>query len=415
MNLKKFFYQDYYRISAEVEVRQNGRDVREQRTFDLKKSGNSEDWKKIKEYNEPLLKVANAGLTGYKLKPEAAGYLDFKSMSGRELQCLTLTTTYPGLFTGSGYNHETGNTGELSLGFFFDHTTGLPILPGSSIKGVLRGVFPRFKGDATDPLKPVVPASQIQQNKAAFVAALFSIPKKNGQTDFEKVHQLELALFEGVDFQGTAKARAEAKLKNLKDAGTIVCRLPMSKHDVFLDAFISKGGKDGHILGLDAITPHGDNPLKNPIPLPFLKVLPGVEFTFQFLLRTSELADGTKISPELKKNVFKVILTTFGAGAKTNVGYGQFADQEYAGGPGLENRDVAVKQAKVFDKKPKMGDPLEAKVIEPGKVEINTPKETWIAKMTGNCPPVGTIVNARINGIDKSGKIIQVSYQGNVR
>ena len=42
-----------------------------------------------------------------------------------------LSTIYPGLLTGSGMVHETNNQGELKLGFFFDHTSGLPMLPGS--------------------------------------------------------------------------------------------------------------------------------------------------------------------------------------------------------------------------------------------------------------------------------------------
>lgn len=76
----------------------------------------------------------------------------------------------------------------------------------------------------------------------------------------------------------------------------------------------------------------------------------------------------------------------------------------------------AKKEARIFDKRPRMGDMLEARVVEPGKVEIRrTSSEVLIVKMTGNCPPPGTIVHARVNGIDKSGKIIQVSYQGNVR
>jgi len=54
---------------------------------------------------------------------------------------LELVTTYPGLLIGSGYDHEAGLFGVLKLGFFFDHATGLPIIPGSSVKGVLRSVF----------------------------------------------------------------------------------------------------------------------------------------------------------------------------------------------------------------------------------------------------------------------------------
>ena len=52
-------------------------------------------------------------------------------------QHFDLVTTYPGLLIGSGYSHEVHGKDGLKLGFYFDHTTGLPIIPGSSVKGVL--------------------------------------------------------------------------------------------------------------------------------------------------------------------------------------------------------------------------------------------------------------------------------------
>lgn len=58
-----------------------------------------------------------------------------------ETKQIKLTTIYPGLLLGSGYAHESGTLGELKLGFFFDYTSGLPILPGSSVKGLLKSAF----------------------------------------------------------------------------------------------------------------------------------------------------------------------------------------------------------------------------------------------------------------------------------
>ncbi|WP_278969523.1 type III-B CRISPR module RAMP protein Cmr6 [Phocaeicola barnesiae] len=67
---------------------------------------------------------------------------------------LEMTTSYPGLITGIGNNHQTTlkwmdqtrekpvQIPEFKLGITFDHTTGVPIIPGSSIKGVLRSFFP---------------------------------------------------------------------------------------------------------------------------------------------------------------------------------------------------------------------------------------------------------------------------------
>jgi CRISPR-associated protein Cmr6 len=64
--------------------------------------------------------------------------------------------------------------------------------------------------------------------------------------------------------------------------------------------------------------------LKNPIPITFLKVLPDVEFSFNFILQDHQKIDEKLVSIKRKIALFKQILLDFGIGAKTNVGYGQF-------------------------------------------------------------------------------------------
>jgi CRISPR-associated protein Cmr6 len=324
MNLKKFFYQDYFFHSFRDE---NGR----QHKISLKKSEDKRTREEISEKNEPAYKDANRKLTGYTLATPASDLLDFQKQSRKSVHSFQLITTYPGLFTGSGYNHETGSPGELKLGFFFDHTSGLPVLPGSSVKGILRSIFPQCKKSETDPLQPVFSEdktkARLQKNKANFAGALFGMPKDS----FALVHRLELAIFEGADIEKTEAERAKARAENKPDPDKILCHLPIAGHDIFLDSFISKGNGKGKILGTDALTPHGGNPLKNPIPLPFLKVLPEVTFTFQFLLNDSILNDQTTITASRKKVAFSTILEALGAGAKSNVGYGQFTTHSVAG------------------------------------------------------------------------------------
>ena len=74
-------------------------------------------------------------------------------------------------------------------------------------------------------------------------------------------------------------------------------------------------------LGLDYITPH-ENPLKNPTPIQFLKLLPGVQILFQFEWHKL-IIKGKKLEVEKLEELFKTILEDLGIGAKTNVGYGQ--------------------------------------------------------------------------------------------
>jgi len=179
-----------------------------------------------------------------------------------------LTTTYPGLLIGSGYNHEIGVVGEFKIGFYFDHTTGLPIIPGSSVKGVLRSKFPgrseKYRKEKTEYIKSII------------------------GNDID-VEALEKEMFESGD-------------------------------NIYYDAF--PVAKNGNLMGEDFITPHNEI-LKNPIPLKFLKVMPSVKFQFDFKL--SEKV----VSKDEKLRLISELLLDFGVGAKINLGYGQFDRIKY--------------------------------------------------------------------------------------
>ena len=168
-------------------------------------------------------------------------------------------TTYPGLILGSGYTHELPSlVGQAILGFDFDYTTGLPIIRGSSIKGALRSAFKHWE----------------------YITSISSLKTQ------EEVKELETEIFEG--------------------------------KDIFFDATIIKTDSKNKILADDYLAPHSDNPLKNPVPLRFIKIAPNVTFRFDF-----ELHDGL-ISKKAKSKLFQTILEDLGLGAKTNVGYGKF-------------------------------------------------------------------------------------------
>jgi len=211
-----------------------------------------------------------------KIIKESCNYNSYDVKLGNS--SFNLKTLYPGLLIGTGYHHETHNEGEFKLGFFFDYTTGLPSIPGSSIKGAVRSKFPGL--------------SNIYKNeKTGYIK---NIVKK--EID---INLLETELFEG--------------------------------NDVFYDAFPIANTQ---LLGEDYITPHKDDPLKNPIPLKFLKVNGDVEFKFSFRLN-----DGI-LTKEEKLDLIARILLDFGVGAKTNVGYGQFNIVEYN-----KYRDKALRKA----------------------------------------------------------------------
>ncbi|ALO30432.1 type III-B CRISPR module RAMP protein Cmr6 [Porphyromonas gingivalis] len=204
---------------------------------------------------------------------------DIKDVTGFELK-----TCYPGLLCGVGYHHEINKPADekgkkvegdkeddspevYNLGMYFDYTSGLPVIPGSSIKGMLRSAIEEW--DFLADYKP-----------------------NNGVTREEIIK----TVFEGKG-------------------------LSIYDRDIFLDAIPIR--VDNKLFGEDYIT-HHPNPLQNPNPVRFLRVNPGVTYQFRFILKDH----GEKLTVDFKTKLFKAIICTFGLGAKTNVGYGQFVEPE---------------------------------------------------------------------------------------
>jgi len=200
------------------------------------------------------------------------------------LQSFTLRTTYPGLIIGSGYTHGISNDEDSKMGFYFDFTSGLPTLPGSSIKGVLRSLFGYGK------------KALHKEQKHTFIRTLL----KKEQLDVEKLAE---EIFDGV-----------------RDNKPI----SIYERDKFYEARILN--TSGGILQEDYIAPHKEA-LKNPVPLKIIKVRGGTTFEFSFELHDSNI-DGVNVSADEKLTLFFELLQYHGMGAKTNVGYGQFEAKE---------------------------------------------------------------------------------------
>lgn len=191
------------------------------------------------------------------------------------LSCITHSFSakiaYPGLVTGTGLIHDSKKLdGAFNLGMHFDYTTGMPVVYGSSVKGVLCQYFKEFY---------------------------------EGEIDKEK---LKKDIFSGEAVDGKSKS--------------------IYKRDIFFDAVIvepyTDDSKQPHLLEDDSITPHKEGTLKNPIPITMLKIAPGCKIEFRFQLHDSVI-DGFTFEKADKLELFKKILKTVGVGAKTNVGYGQ--------------------------------------------------------------------------------------------
>lgn len=206
---------------------------------------------------------------------------------------LCFKTTYPGLLVGAGLSHGTGAKNDMKIGFQFDYTTGLPYIPGSSVKGVLRSMFPLIK-------------------------EMGKLSEKEWTYSQRRIKYIQHILKE-MNFSGK---QIIALTKDIFDTPALNEKDVKRRKDVFMDALIVKSENKGSwIMGDDFITPH-KYPLKNPVPLQFLKVLPGVTFCFSFYLYPSVIGN-VIVTKEQKENIFKRILEDIGVGAKTNVGYGQ--------------------------------------------------------------------------------------------
>lgn len=192
-----------------------------------------------------------------------------------------LKIDYPGLVTGVGINHEAKIEGEFKLGMHFDWTYGMPVVYGSSVKGVLRNAF----------------ITKMEKGKIIEYDDFFLKEVTGHNWEQKEIETLFNTIFEGKGADGN--------------------NLSIYDRDIFFDAVITKADNEGRILCSDSITPHGDNPLKNPTPITFMKIAPGCEIEFRFKLTNNGLPANKK------KELFNKILITLGVGAKTNVGYGQ--------------------------------------------------------------------------------------------
>ena len=288
-NLHKYYYKDYFSpgISfddiCKVEEKENlpKTDVEGKEKLSKEISDIQDNNKKIiKKRNEILTSGTFAkNETGKPLRDELIIKNDISPTEHR----FSLRITYPGLVTGVGINHEAKIEGEFKLGVHFDWTHGMPLVYGSSVKGMLRSAFKDGYVDAS-----------LIRDANKNIKEEDNVPEWVGNPKFNK--NLIEDIFEG-------------KGKSIYD------------RDIFFDAVITNADPKGRILCSDSITPH-PGPLKNPTPITFLKIAPGCLLEFRFKLTDSTI-NGETFTASQKLTLFKEILTTVGVGAKTNVGYGQ--------------------------------------------------------------------------------------------
>lgn len=228
----------------------------------------------------------------------------------------------PGILSGIGINHNIGGDGEFKLGFMFDHTSGLPYLPGSSVKGAIRSIFPNQLR------KTAVELS----DKPLYQAQLLYIAKRKEDYFIKEIQnispieifKLEYLLFEGVNLSDDDIESESIEVSNqhytIFKIKNTPPRISPSKQVVFLDAFIRPNASASCIFNEDFITPHKYkdrtkrhlDQYSNPTPIQFLKIVAENFLICQFYNVNEKTLE-----------LFAKILNDVGVGAKTSVGYGQ--------------------------------------------------------------------------------------------
>ena len=210
-----------------------------------------------------------------------------------------LKLLYPGLYVGMGYSQGVSADNEkrkedLKNGMSFDYTTGLPYIPGSEIKGMLRSSFINHPEDTLAALK--------------------------SKTGIENLNEADLLALERVIFGNRIKRKPADQ--NPDEQGGVI----------FYDAFPIQGS-----MGMDSITSHHKKKgnkdsippeLQEPNPIKTLKVAAGSVFEFRFAI-PAELNFGEHSIRRAKvKELFLQLILDWGMGAKTKLGYGTFCISE---------------------------------------------------------------------------------------
>ena len=287
-------------------------------------------WNNFKPSDEPTRKQITTFFKGKNDTFTKAVFSEFKIINPPNLKNensrFQLKTTYPGLLLGIGYTHGIGAIGEFKIGFQLDYVSGLPVVPGSSIKGVIRSAFPLIEKNTDTGLLVFSGEreedTEMERTKAKWILALLDNINNSeflNQTiqpkeiiDDNKINYLQkliAEIFEGI--KDVTKEKPEDKYFSIYN------------RNIFFDAIPVKSEHTKNLLyGDDSVTPH-INSFKNPTPLLFLKVLPNVLYQFNFKLHDSSIE--SNLTKDKLLLLFQKIILDLGIGAKTNVGYGQFS------------------------------------------------------------------------------------------
>jgi CRISPR-associated protein Cmr6 len=213
-----------------------------------------------------------------------------------------------------------GNASPTEVGLTLHHTWGVPMIPGSALKGLVAHYVAATYGPE---------ATQQHPQHAEPRRARFQPPDRANGRVLRPPGDAYRHLFGAPDVDEGPTPRATGS------AGWVV----------FHDALLDPAAASGPFLMHDVLTPHHKgyyeadddkldwpNEYEDPDPVPFVSVRPGLRFLFA--------VEGPPEWAELALWLLREALTDWGAGGKTARGYGrfEFKPDEDAGWLALERR-----------------------------------------------------------------------------
>jgi CRISPR-associated protein Cmr6 len=286
-----------------------------------------------------------------------------------------------------------GNASATDVGLSVHHTWGVPVIPGSAVKGLLAHYVDAIYGP-TDPTRPPWEQSEdegprvgyqgniwrerrIQRGPGAIYRSLFGAPEADEDEEMRK-HGFE--------------AGASAGLVTFHDALYVPNSVPEDKP--FAVDVLTVHQK----MYYDAPDKHWPNDYDSPNPVTFLTVRPGVKM----LLALSGPPDWTELTERLLQDA----LAKWGVGGKTSAGYGRLAPLDLgspAGGgavrqPGVPSRPQHQRGERISV----------SRVEDPGgkgKIKFRA-DDGFLGHFAGETPPqvdIGATVEAWVANVSPQG------------
>jgi CRISPR-associated protein Cmr6 len=254
-----------------------------------------------------------------------------------------------------------GNKGPLEIGFTLHHTTGLPIIPGSALKGLCRtyalltiaaafGIVPQPARTTTEPSSAgglPQPANTTGESSSSSPDALACLDAALVAPDGTARKKALAALGQALKRENQRAEVTAERLQESTDARLF--RACFGSQDnagacVFHEAVLvpERPGASTSLFDLDVMTPHFQSYYSahgqrdprtgkgapqdddNPIPVHFLTVPAGMRFAFAAGARRA--APHAQDAAAWAEKRLKSALMELGVGAKTAAGYGNFVE-----------------------------------------------------------------------------------------